>query len=53
MKQLLDKEELSSMLMSLSRVNRDYILAIARALTFAQNKSKDSPPEPDEESKKS
>ena len=36
MRQAVDSSELSKEFMELTSVNRDYVLAIARALTFAQ-----------------
>ena len=41
------KSEMTKAIMGLSRTNRDYIMAITRALTFAQNTTTE--PKPDSE----
>ena len=45
------KDELSTLFMKLTNANRDYVLAVMQALTFAQNSAENPPPQPDDECK--
>lgn len=51
MKHLVEREKLTDTFMNLTCANRDYVLAIARALIFAQNNIEESPPKLVKESK--